>query len=157
MEFFQELAEQTAIIERLQEKFKFVVFDGDIKEEFKFKNIYNIYSFMGKKEFWESEEVITTLFEKSYLEAKEKIKSAIIHVCISDCKKNYLTRTEGEMRGILESLFIDETDDLEVSDDIFYNLCQMLQTISTSELNEIIKGDYGRYCDSPIYCEDCCD
>ena len=147
MEFFQELEEKTKLIEQLQEKFKFVVFDGDKKEEFKFKNIYNIYSFKGKKEFWESEEETTKLFKAKYLEAKQKIKSAIIYICISFCKENYLTLAEEEMRNIIQPLINNnKTDNLkDHGDDIFYTLCKTLQIAKPSELSAVIKGDYHIY------------
>ena len=156
MKFFQELAEQTAIVERLQEKFKFVVFDGDKKKEFKFKNIYNIYSFKGKKEFWESEKEITKLFKAKYLEAKQKIKSAIIDICISFCKENYLTLAEEEMRNTISPLISNKTDDLKdhSDDDTFYILCKTLKIAKPSELSDILKGDYHIYPDYLIDYED---
>lgn len=155
MEFFQELEEKTKLIEQLQKKFKFVVFDGDKKEEFKFKNIYNIYSFKGKKEFWESEEETTKLFKAKYLEAKQKIKSAIIDICISFCKENYLTLAEEEMRNTIKPLISNKTDDLkDHDDDTFYILCKTLQITKPSELSDVIKGDYHIYPDYLIDYED---
>lgn len=148
MEFFQELEEKTKLVEQLQKKFKFVVFDGDKKEEFKFKNIYNIYSFKDKKEFWESEEKITELFKTKYLEAKQEIKSVIIHICISFCKEHYLTLVEEGMRHIISPLISNKTDDLEGhDDDIFYTLCRILKVAKPLELNDVIKGDYNIYLD----------